>query len=429
MPEPTIEGPHNPTSRLFPRVAAMMFLQYWPLGVWGVTVGTYIAANTGEQGEAIFSAGFAGYSTITGAVGSLVAPLVFGFLSDRLLPAERLVALLHLGCAAAAWWMSSCRDELNFFIALLVYWNCFNPACALTNKIALQHLPEPDRQYPHARLFATGGWISAGLFIGLVWPSLSGRSIEDTATPIMVGAASNLVMACYALTLPHTRPNLLGGRRRPSLWRDALRLLANRPLVLCLCASAAACLSSMAYNAYANLFLNWAGYSNPAALMTLGQVSDVLCLFALPGLIARFGLRRLFLAGVAAWSVRYGLLTFASATNSHAAVYAAILVHGPCYVFVYVAGLMLVDRLVAPDHRGAAQGLNAAATTGLGHLGGALMAGSAQETFLTPDGVSPPPYHWAEFWGIPALAAIAATTLFVVILPKLASTNPPQHSD
>ena len=43
-------------------------------------------------------------------------------------------------------------------------------------------------------------------------------------------------------------------------------------------------------------------------------------------------------------------------------VYAAILIHGPCYVFVYVIGVMYVDRLAGSAHRGAAQGLYALAS-------------------------------------------------------------------
>ena len=72
----------------------MMLLQYWPLGIWGVTVGTYIAENTGQQGEKIFSAGFVGYSTAAGAIGSLISPVLVGFLSDRYFAAQRLLALL-----------------------------------------------------------------------------------------------------------------------------------------------------------------------------------------------------------------------------------------------------------------------------------------------------------------------------------------------
>src|SRR5689334_25220032 len=84
------------------RISAMMFLQYWPLGAWGVTFGTYIAANTGSNGSGAFSAGFQGYSTAAGAIGSLLSPILVGFLSDRYFAAQNMLALLHGGCALAA---------------------------------------------------------------------------------------------------------------------------------------------------------------------------------------------------------------------------------------------------------------------------------------------------------------------------------------
>ena len=98
------------------RMSAMMFLQYWPLGIWGVTVGTYIAANTGDEGTRIFSAGFVGYSTAAGAIGSLLSPVVVGFLSDRYFAAQRLLALMHVGCAVAAWGMYDSETQSRFLL-------------------------------------------------------------------------------------------------------------------------------------------------------------------------------------------------------------------------------------------------------------------------------------------------------------------------
>ena len=91
-------------------------------------------------------------------------------------------------------------------------------------------------------------------------------------------------------------------------------LLQNRPLVVFLLVSMLACIPSMAYNNYGNLILEQPGLSVARRhLMTLGQLSDVLFLWATPWLIARFGLRHLFIgSGVIAWGVRYSLLAAGS---------------------------------------------------------------------------------------------------------------------
>ena len=383
------------------RISAMMFLQYWPLGVWGVTVGTYIAANTGKEGAGIFSAGFVGYSTAAGAIGSLLSPVVIGFLSDRYFAAQNLLALLHVGCALAAWGMYESHTQAAFFMWLLIYYQCFSPAAALTNKIGLKHLANADAEYPLVRIFSTVGWITAGLFVGFAWPFAAGESIEPTRIPLMIGAGGSIVMALFSFTLPHTPPEEHSGLFLPRILRDSGDLLRNRPLVVFLVVAMLACIPTMAYNNFANLFLNNVHYRRPAALMTLGQVSDLLVLGLTPWLIKRFSLRSLFVSGVIAWGVRYGLLAAGSFYEITWPAYAAILMNGPCFVFIYVIGVMYVDRLVGGAHRGAAQGMFALASAGLGNLAGALTVGYTQSTFLTPEGVSPPPYNWPAFWAFP----------------------------
>jgi nucleoside transporter len=396
------------------RLSAMMFLQYWPLGIWGVTVGTYIAAHTGEQGRAIFSAGFVGYSTAAGALGSLVSPVIIGFLSDRYFAAQRLLAVMHFVCAFAAWGMYESGNQFTFFCCLLLYFQCFSPAAALTNKIALRHLANSDTEYPLIRISSTVGWISAGLLVGLAWPWATGESIEPTRTPLILGAFGSVAMALYSWTLPHTPPGGRPDHLASRAFRDSAELLGNRPLIMFLGVAILACIPSMAYNNFGNPFLNERGFSRPAALMTLGQLSDVFFLWATPWLIARVGLRTLFATGIVAWGIRYGLLALGSMYEIAAPVYAAIVIHGACYVFVYVVGVMYVDKLVSDTHRGAAQGMFALAAGGLGNLFGALAVGLSQETFLTPEGVSPPPYHWPQFWIVPAMISIAAALAFLI---------------
>jgi nucleoside transporter len=394
------------------RMSGMMFLQYWPQGIWAVTFTTYIVANTGAQGAGIFSAGFVGYTTAAGAIGSLVSPFVIGLFSDRYFAAQRLLAAMHAGCALAAWGMYRSQSEIAFLLWIVLYYQCFCPAVALTNKIGLRHLANVDVEYPWVRIFGTLGWIGAGLFLGFVWPLATGELIEATRTPLLLGACGSAMMALYCLTLPHTPPERLGGARLLDIYRDSGELLRNRPLVMFLAVSMLACISTTAYNNVGNPFLNHAGYPRPAALMTLGQLSELLCLWAAPWLIARLGLPILFVSGVSAWALRYALLAAGSYFGAALPVYAAIVLHGPCYVFVYVVGVMYVDRLAPSAHRGAAQGLYALASAGLGHLTGALAVGVAQAAFLTPAGVSPPPYRWTAFWLVPAAFSLAAVVMF-----------------
>jgi len=304
------------------------------------------------------------------------------------------------------------HSQAAFFFWIFLYFQCFSPAGTLTNKIGLKHLANVDGEYPRVRIFGTAGWITAGLVVGFVWPWATGASIEATRTPLALGALGSLLMVFYSLTLPHTPPDGRSSGLGLGAFRDSRDLLRNRPLVVFLLVSTLASIPSMAYNNYGNLFLNKQGYAHPAALMTLGQLSDVLVLWATPWLIARFGLRTLFVSGVVAWGMRYGLLAMGSYYQIAWPVYPAILIHGACYVFVYVIGVMYVDRLVGGAHRGAAQGMYALASSGLGHLMGAFTVGYSQEIFLTPEGQSPPPYDWTAFWLVPAMVSLTTVVIF-----------------
>jgi nucleoside transporter len=406
------------------RMSGMMFLQYFPFGVWGVTIGTYIGANTGQQGSGIFSAGFIGYSTAASAIGSLLSPVVMGFLSDRYFAAQRLVSALNFGCAIAAWGMNVSQSQAQFFLWIMLYFQCFVPAATLTNKISLKHLANSDAEYPLIRVFGTAGWIISGLLVGILWPLVTGESIEATRTPLVIACGGHFVMALFALTLPHTPPERSENSGEKKTWRERGVLLTNAPLVAFLLVSMLACVPSMAYNNFANPFLNYLAYPAPAALMTLGQISDLICLAAAPWLIARFGLRSLFATGILAWTVRYLLLAAGSYFSLSWPVIAAIMIHGPCYVFIYVVGVMFVDHLAEHSHRGAAQGLYALATTGIGHLAGAFTVGFAQSIFLTPAGVAPPPYNWTAFWLVPA-----AIGILTIIALQLALRRPPNPGE
>ena len=221
-------------------------------------------------------------------------------------------------------------------------------------------------------------------------------------------------MALFSFTLPNTPPEERGGLFLSRLLRDSGEVMRNQPLVVFLVVAILACIPTMAYNNFANPFLNHVHYRHPAALMTLGQVSDLVVLGLTPWLIKRFSLRSLFASGVIAWAVRYGLLAAGSLYGITWPAVAAILMNGPCFVFIYVVGVMYIDRLAGGVHRGAAQGMFALASAGLGNLAGAITVGYAQSMFLTPEGVSPPPYNWPAFWSVPAILCVTCVLMFNV---------------
>lgn len=403
------------------RLSAMMFLPAAALGIWAVTVGSYLAANTGTAGNGLYSAGFAGYSAAASAVGGLIAPVVIGWLSDRYFSAERLMAWLHLGCAISAVGFYRSQSEIGFLISLLAYFHCFTPAVALANKVAFRHLLDADAEYPTIRTFSAIGWILVGLLIGLAWPYATGSSIEATRVPFLLGAIVSFITAIYSLTLPPTRPTPKNTGNDHQAIVTNWSSLRSRDTILFLLVSIIASMPIVIYHNFANPFLNQQNYQNAAALLTIGQGTELLLLIVLPWLLLRIDMRSLTLWGIIAWAVRFALLsmvTSVSEVSGFGLVLIAILLHGPGIVFLFVVGQMYINRLVDEAHQGAAQGWYSAATFGIGPLFGSLIAGLCQQNFLTPKDISPPPYNWSFFWSVSLVISVVAAIALVFAIPR-----------
>lgn len=411
---------------LLTRLAAMMFLQYGSLGLWVVTIGTYFDRNTGSAGSGMFSAGFVGLSATTAALGAIISPLLLGIVADRYVATQKLLALLHACCAACLWFMPHCRTELGFYLAMLLYFQAYSPTVTLSTSLSLRALDGAPELFPVVRAIGTLGWMAAGVAVGFLWPRVTGQSIEGAITPVYLAFGAHLLLAAYCFSLPHT-PALgraLGGWRAVA---GGQALWSNRPFLVFLGVSMLAAASTQFYDRFSNVFLNQVGVEHAAAKLTLGQLMEVGCMMAMPFLVLRFRVRTLFLCGVAAWAVRFGLLA-ASGDGHPWSIYPAILVHGFCYTLVYMLGQLYADRLADNERRGAAQGLHSLATGGFGHLVGALAASWAQATYLTPPGVEPT-YRWGLFWGFALALSLAATLLFAWLFSDSSKLDPQGPAD
>ncbi|MCA9238710.1 MAG: MFS transporter [Planctomycetales bacterium] len=394
------------------RVSIMMALQWASLGAWIVTLPTYLAANTGDEGSGVFGASFIGDIGVAGAIGALLSPLVCGLLVDKWLNTEQVLAILHALSAALLLLVGYAQSQAVFFLLLLGYFQVYAPSGALLSSLALHCLPDSDKSFSVTRAMGTVGWILAGALVGL-WPVLTGgQSIEGTIVPMRIGFVLHVIAALVAITLPATppTPTMTESQAAPheGLWR-------NKAVLFFLAISVIAASPVKFYESFVNKYLNHFEYPFPAFVLTLGQVSEVLIMLCVPLLLVRFRLKNLFLAGLIAWAIRFALLGFANQGSRPWMVYTAISLHGPCFVLVSILGQLYVDRLAPKNLRASAQGAFLMATFGVGSLVGARLSGWAQSQWLTPAGVSPAPYHWQYFWLLPCGMSLAAAVLFAVV--------------
>jgi nucleoside transporter len=231
--------------------------------------------------------------------------------------------------------------------------------------------------------------------------------IEDSHLQFKVAAMASFVMAAYCLTLPHTPPKSRGSRVRVRdvLGLDALALLKHRDFAVFLACSFLLCIPVNFYFVLANAYFNESGLPFPATKMALGQVSDLVFLSLLPFFLRRLGIKRVFMIGIAGWAVRYVLLAYGNSGPLVWMFYAAILIHGMCYSFFYVAAQIYTDSQAHDQIRAAAQGLITLVNLGLGNYVGVRLAGETLDYFTARTPTGGAWHNWWIVWLIPAAGA------------------------
>jgi MFS family permease len=164
--------------------------------------------------------------------------------------------------------------------------------------------------------------------------------------------------------------------------------------------------------------------------MTLAQVSDVIFLFLLPLMLKGLGYKKTILLGIFAWAARYFLLASGvhSASFQTSFIFAAILLHGVCYDFLFIAGQLYADNEANERIRGATQGFMAFILWGIGAFVGTMLAGKvlAMHTYTIPQG--PIAHDWLAIWLTPACGATVVLVIFALLFREPSRTKLPSDS-
>jgi len=387
-----------------PRLSAMMFLQFFIWGAWFVTLGTYLV-----QGPLQASASQVATAFLSQSIGAIVAPFLVGLIADRYFAAQRILAVLHLAGAVLLWAASSATSFGAFAACVMAYMLLFMPTLALANSIAMRHMQAPEKQFPPVRVAGSIGWIVAGVLIGwLGWEQT--HSLELT---FRMAAAASLLLGLYAFSLPHTPPleHQRNARIGEILGLDtALRLLKSRAYLVFFLASIAICIPLSFYYNFTNPYLNDLGVRGAAGLQSLGQVSEVLLMLAMPFLFVRLGVKTMLAVGMAAWVLRYVMFAYGDAGSGFALLVIGIVLHGICYDFFFVTGQIYTDAHAGPAHRSSAQGFITLATYGVGMLIGTFLSGAVVEHYTTEAG-----RDWQQIWLFPAGVALVVLVAFLFL--------------
>ena len=459
--QPTKKGerlsPGSTSPGIMIRLSIMMFLQFFVWGAWYVAVAGFLTVNgMSDYVAAAFT---------VAPIAAIVAPLTIGLIADRLLNSEIVLGILFLLGAALLWFAPTLAEAgkpdsfLQQFthpmiLCLLLYLIFYMPTLGLTASLSFKHLANGEKEFPIVRVLGTIGWIAGGwvmwscrLFTGenvklseaqdalataqqggdagaielatkaLEQVNLSLEFSDNSGHIFHAAAIASAVLGLYCFTLPRTEPP---AKDEPIsigkvLGLDAWSLLKQPSFLVFALASFLICIPLAGYYGFGYTYVSSQnvtlfGTSNGA--MSTGQMSEILFMLLMPLCFARLGVKNMLAIGMLAWVARYGIWGWAfteGAPSPAALIFVGILLHGICYDFFFVTGMIYTDKKAPPEIRSQAQSLVVMLTQGLGLGLGAQLFGQLEKYYKT-DGV----LDYSMFWFVPAGFAGAVLILFFI---------------
>lgn len=394
------------------QLSVMMFLNFFVWGAWFVTMGTYLKSIPGITDVQV------GVAFGTQSLGAIIAPFIIGLIADRYFAAQKILGILHLVGAALMYYISKVSDFSTFYPLLLVYMILFMPTLALVNAISFKQLYNPEKQFANIRVWGTIGWIVAGWVIA--W--LSWEQNHVLANTFKMSSIFSLVLGVYSFTLPSTPPPKKGSKTTIGeiLGLDALSLLKDKNFFIFFISSLLICIPLAFYYQETNIYLNEIHVPQAAGKMTFGQMSEMLFMFLMPFFFTRFGVKKMLLIGMAAWTIRYLCFGYGNTGSGMWMLYLGIILHGVCYDFFFVTGQIYTDERAGERIRSSAQGMITLATYGVGMLIGFWLAGLVAQKYALPGGG----HDWKSIWIIPAVIAAVVLLLFATLFRQRNKNTP-----
>ncbi|MFM7181086.1 MAG: MFS transporter [Verrucomicrobiales bacterium] len=420
------------SSSVIPRLSLMMFLQFFIWGGFFVTMGSYMLQLFGKEENINTIIGQA-YATQTWA--GLIAPLFVGLIADRFFNAEKVNAICHILGAGVLWYASTVTEPSTFIWTMFLYFMLYMPTLALVNAIAFSNIESAEKQFPAIRVWGTIGWIASGFIVAqtvlgfveipLIKAITGVENAQKTAIPLQMCAIVSAIYGIYSFTLPACKPGAKGTPMNigKALGFDALQLFAKPGFAVFAICSFLVCIPLAFYYARTNDFISAMAFGEKSAsYMTIGQISEIGFMLLVPFFLAQLGVKKMLLVGMLAWTLRYAL--FAWFPESTAMLLLGVALHGICYDFFFVTGQLYTDRVAPKEIRASAQALIGLLTYGAGMLVGNIVLGAWGDR-LALDGTTKEGWlaDAAQFWGMPAAAALAVAIVFFLSFREPARTE------
>ncbi len=370
----------------------LFFLHGLALGVWFVPLSTVLDAH--------------GYTAIkpyafaTSAVAAFITPLLFGAMADRHLGPVRVLRLLSIATAVAMALAATAihlRWTAGVVLALIQLHALFStPTWSISSSIVFSQLTDSKREFGPIRAVGTIGWVVGCLLVSVAQADSSGLAAYG-------GSVAWLLLAWFTATLPQVAPprNLERLTWRQRFGLDALTLFRNPDHRVVFITSALFSIPLAAFYPFTPTHLKALGLERTSAWMSIGQITEVIAMVGLAGILTRFRLKWVFATGLACGTVRYLLC----ALDTRTGLLFGIFLHGFAFTLFYITAQLYLDERIDPAWRARAQALMSLMNAGVGNLIGYLACGWWLAACTATDGVT----RWSLFWT--ALAAVVGAVL------------------
>ncbi|MCJ8014580.1 nucleoside permease [Paenibacillus sp. KQZ6P-2] len=395
------------------RLKIMIFLQFFIWGCWLVTLGSYMINTLHFSGSEV------GVVYGTTGLASLIMPSLVGIIADRFIKANKLYGICHFLGAICLFIAAQASNPTLMFWAMLANSMVYMPTISLSYTISYFGLEkeglDTTKDFPSVRVYGTISFILA------MWAiSLGGFELSNIQLYIAAGAA--ILLALFSFALPDCpTSNVKKDQSFVSLLGlDAFVLFKQKKMAIFFIFSMLVGAALQINLAFADPFLHdfalnpdykdSLAVKYPAILLSIGQISEVFFILAIPLFLRKYGIKTVMLLSMAAWTLRFGLLAYGDPSGGgFILLLLSMIVYGAAFDFFNISGSIFVENAVDRRIRGSAQGLFMTMVNGLGAYLGSVISGKIVD-YLTVDGVK----DWQHIWLVFAAYTIVLGIVFAV---------------
>lgn len=367
------------------------------MGMWNVPLANIYAAYG--------KAHLVPWVLATTAIAAFISPLFVGALADQKTSPTLLLRWLALATSAAlaltCYSLGSGWSDGMVLLCAQIQALVATPVWSIANSIIFSQLHTPTKEFGPLRACATFGWMAGCWIVSFILHADASLTAGYTA------AGFWLVVMGLSWTLPIIQPADVKEKRsfRQILGLDALDLLKHRDHRVVFITAALYSIPLAAFYPYTARHLRDLGVENVSAAISVAQISEVLTMVLLAGVLARLRLKWVFLSGISICVFRYGL----NALDTQGWVLFGTSLHGFAYTLYFITTQIYLEDRIDQKWRTRAQALLYLLMSGVGNLIGYLGGGWWHAT-CTSNGSA----NWTQFWLGETFLTAAACLFFAL---------------